>query len=107
MLRQRVFTAVLLLAGLFAALFFLPLVVWLCVVGVIVTAAAWEWGGFARLDNGARAAFTVIIAALYVAPMIYDCGLNVYRTFFASVLFWALVAPLWLRGLEKPISKGV
>ena len=49
MLRARILTAVILLAGFLGALFWLPGTGWIVLVGALLAVAAWEWAGLARL----------------------------------------------------------
>ena len=52
MLRDRVVTAIVLVAALLAALFWLPPLGWTALAAAALGAAAWEWAGFARAGPG-------------------------------------------------------
>ena len=100
MLKQRVLTAIALVAGLLGALFFSPDVVWLALIVAVSGLAAWEWGALTRLGGLARKAFAAITliavagfghlastGACSSTPVLYLLGLA----------FWAVVVPAWLR----------
>ena len=96
MLRTRVITALLLLAGLALILFALPPPAAVVTFAVIAALAAWEWGGLMRQDQPARVMYGFVlllfcwqltVAAAQLIPVLL--GL--------SVAFWTLGVPLWLR----------
>jgi phosphatidate cytidylyltransferase len=105
MLRARVLTAVVLLAGFLAALFWLPRVAWIALVGAVLAAAAWEWAGLARLRRLSRGVYAGAIAAAGVWAG-WSAGaepglLSVHSWLYvAATAFWAVLAPLWL--WERP-----
>ena len=96
MLRTRVITALLLVAGLALILFALPPPAALLAFAGIAGLAAWEWGGLMRQGQPARLMYAFVlllfcwqltVAAAQLVPVLL--GL--------SVAFWILVVPLWLR----------
>ncbi len=105
MLKARVLTAILLLAGLLSALFLLPAAGWLLVCALVCGGAAWEWSGLAGLGRGPGFVLAAVFAALClglgaaaglgseaaVAPALL---LPVYA---AGALFWVLAVPAWLQ----------
>ncbi len=105
MLKARILTAVILLAGLLAALFRLPRVGWIVLVGVLLAVAAWEWAGLARIGRVGRGLYAVAIAGAGIWA-----GWNVGAEpgwlfgpswiFIAAAVFWVVLAPLWL--WERP-----
>jgi phosphatidate cytidylyltransferase len=105
MLKTRVITALVILPVVLFALFALPAWGWALFTFGIVAAAIWEWSRFCRLSSGAAIAYQtitlVVCAFIFVA---YDKG-SVAGIEFAqikgvgfalSLLFWALVVPVWL-----------
>ena len=110
MLKTRVITAVLLLAGLLPALFYLPPLGWAWLTSAALAIGGWEWGGFMKLKAAARvvlgAVFFAICAALILSfPSAMggegwseSAALLLGQWFYApSAVFWFLVLPLWLR----------
>lgn len=103
MLRARILTAVILLAGLLAAMFWLPVIGWIVLVGVLLAVAAWEWAGLARTGRLVQGVYAVAIAGAGIWA-----GLNVgvesgwvfgrSWIFIAAAVFWVVLAPLWLWG---------
>lgn len=104
MLRTRVITALVLLAGLLAAIFLLPPAGWLVFVSLICAGAAWEWGGLARFSDLRRGMFAVLMgAACLLVGVLAGLGatlegppLRLGGFYAAGALFWLLVVPLWL-----------
>jgi phosphatidate cytidylyltransferase len=109
MLRQRIITAVILAALFLAALFALPDPGWAALAAVVLAAAAWEWGGFARCDRAGRIAYAASTTAVGVA-LVAALGLATGRPGALALLpiyagamgFWVAGAPLWLaRGTRR------
>jgi phosphatidate cytidylyltransferase len=104
MLKTRVITAVILLVGLLAALFFLPPYGWLAFCALLCAGAAWEWGGLAGWGRRGRVAYGVLLGGLSfvlgVPLLTHSDGyvLNVLYALYALALgFWVLLVPFWLR----------
>jgi phosphatidate cytidylyltransferase len=105
MLRARLITAAVLLALLLAALFLLSSRAWAGVALVILFAGGWEWGRLAGLRPAACRAYAVVTGAAgcILWFLLWQKGaegalaarvsLGLLAT---SVLFWCLIAPLWL-----------
>src|SRR6267142_6290112 len=93
-LAARLATAAVLIAGLLAALFYLPSLWLKLVIGAVVALAGFEWGRLCRLDATLYAGLLVAAygATLWIRPDI---------VFALAAAFWVAVVPLWLwRGLE-------
>ena len=90
MLKQRVITAVVLLAILLPALFYRTAVPFCAVALVLIAAGAWEWG---RL-NGCTQGLSVSLAVACVLL----CGLSWYAGFLAKPLpmLWKLAGGSWV-----------
>ena len=104
MLKARIITAVLLLAGLLAAVFLLPASGWLVLCALVCAAAAWEWGALAGFAQPVRLATAVSFGGAclvlgfitgFAAPSAAGGALLV-PLYILSALFWLLVVPLWL-----------
>jgi phosphatidate cytidylyltransferase len=95
MLRTRVYTALALLAGFLAILFFLPKPLPAVAFAVVAAVLAWEWGRLVGFGRPASAGFI----ALVLASCLLANG-QAERLFpllwLASAAFWLFVAPLWL-----------
>jgi phosphatidate cytidylyltransferase len=96
MLRKRVITALLLVAGLALILFALPPLAAALAFAAIAALAGWEWGGLMKQDQPARVMYAFVLLLFcwqlsVAAPRIVPVLLGV------SALFWLLVVPLWFR----------
>jgi phosphatidate cytidylyltransferase len=103
MLRDRVVTAIVLVAALLAALFWLPPFGWTALTAAVLAAAAWEWAGFARASPGGRVLYAVAIAgtglAAAFATGLAAGGVGVLAlapVYILALAFWVIGAPLWL-----------
>lgn len=106
MLKARVVTALLLLAGFLAMLFLLPFSGWLLFSCVVAGIGAWEWGGLMKLEPAGRRGYALVAMALcgVFGLTIFDGGTGTIRQaillssiFLAAGLFWLLVVPAWLK----------
>ena len=111
MLKTRIITAVCLFIVFYLALFHLPATGWVIFATVVAGLAAWEWGGLmhwrgtSRVYLGLGLALVCSLIAL-LNPGALGLGSGAYdaasaRSFSAwvyvpSVVFWLLVAPVWL-----------
>jgi len=96
MLKTRVITALLLVAGLALILFGLPPFAAVLTFAAIAALAAWEWGGLMRQDQPARVMYAFVLLLFcwqltVAAPQLVPVLLVV------SAVFWILVVPLWFR----------
>lgn len=112
MLRQRLYTALLLVSGFLAALFMLPDFYWAALLLGIIAAGAWEWGGLCRFSPGGRQLFTALIAlaGIGLLPGIWLSQWQVHILFWSvlmATVFWLLVAPVWLIRIHQETRKGV
>jgi phosphatidate cytidylyltransferase len=98
MLKTRVITALVLLAGFYSALFILPRWAAGLVFGVVAALAAWEWSGLMQKQWRTRLLFAWMTLGLTeylrlsnLIPVLvpYVC--------FAAVLFWLIAVPLWFK----------
>jgi phosphatidate cytidylyltransferase len=101
MLKQRIITAIVLLAILLPALFWPSPVPFIIVVLILVGAAAWEWG---RL-NGLGQAGALLVGALCVLL----CGASWYAGLLSRPLpmLWVLAGAAWVLGGAWLLRAGV
>lgn len=104
MLRQRVITGVILVAGFFAALAFVPLLGLAIVFGIIVSLGAWEWARLAGwTSQSGRVLYAFFVAASLVALYHY-CNLGSspaeedVRPVIGLACLWWSVSLLWVKG---------
>lgn len=109
MLKQRVITAIFLLAGFLGAVFYLPSLGWAGVVTLVAALAAWEWGGLLGWSPGNRVAggvgFALLGAGLLLAfPFLREPGMasgslgsGVKGLYLLSLVFWCGLVPPWFR----------
>ncbi|MBL8524840.1 MAG: phosphatidate cytidylyltransferase [Betaproteobacteria bacterium] len=118
MLKTRVITALVILPVVLLALFALPGWGWALFTFGIVAAAVWEWSRLCRLPSGAALAYQVITLGICaVIFLAYDRGSvagiafeQIKRAgFVLSLLFWALVVPMWLWSTWKspPVATAI
>jgi phosphatidate cytidylyltransferase len=89
----RIATAAALVAGLLAALFFLPRNGLAVVVALLLGFGGHEWGRLCRLSSGLALAY----AAAVVAVFLVLAYLAVFAPVFSlAALFWIVIVPLWL-----------
>lgn len=105
MLKQRVLTAIALLAGLYAALTLLDLTAWGWLVAVILGLAGWEWGRLSGLAPGGAIGSGVITFLLVAAAAAFAFGPtgvlpDAMRPLSAlhalAIAFWLVVVPAWM-----------
>jgi len=97
-LRQRVLTAMVLVAVLLGVMLGLPPIATIWLVTVLVLIGAWEWAAF--IGNGsapARAAFTVTVAAFLIGSLyLYSTSPGFVRAAMTLAMAWWVVALLWI-----------
>ncbi len=105
MLKARVITALVLLAGLLAALFLLPAAGWLVFASVICAVGASEWATMSGFGAVSRLVYSAILGGLCLAAGVVG-GLHQAATvapfglapvYGLSALFWVMCVPFWLR----------
>jgi phosphatidate cytidylyltransferase len=96
MLKTRVITALLLVAGLALILFAMPPLAAALAFAAVAALAAWEWGGLMRQDQPARVMYALVLM-LFCWQLTVAAAQLVPVFLGASAVFWVLVVPLWLR----------
>jgi len=97
-LRQRVITAVALVAFLLAVMLGLPSFATIWLVTILILIGAWEWAAFiGKGGNGSRAAFTAVVGAL-LAGCLYLLGAapEAVQVVLTVAVAWWMVAFLWV-----------
>ncbi len=98
MLKTRVITALILAAGLLAALFLLPRSATLGIFTVIVGLAAWEWAGLLRAGSRGRWMYGLITCLPCLALGAFDMPQTLLLALWSlALVFWLLLVPLWFR----------
>lgn len=96
MLKQRIITALVLVAALAAVLFVALPIVAVGTFALIAALAAWEWGGLMRLDQTARVLYGLLM--LVFCWQVHGAGAEILPVLLGmSVIFWVAVIPFWLR----------
>ena len=112
MLRQRVLTAMVLVAVLLGVMLGLPPIATIWLVTVLILIGAWEWAAF--IGNGsapARAAFTITVAGLLIACLyFYSTTPQFVRITMTVAMVWWMAAFLWVclaPARVQPISAAI
>lgn len=93
-------TAAALIGGGLAAIYGASAPVWAVLMVVIVTAAAWEWGGLMHLAGTRRHLYTGV-TGLACALMVAMGWQDAAWVYLPTLAFWVILAPYWLhRGLH-------
>jgi phosphatidate cytidylyltransferase len=101
MLKQRIITAIVLLAILLPALFWPSAVPFAVVTLVLIAAGAWEWGRLNGLRQGAAIALGIVC--------LLACALSWYAGLLARplLMLWLLAGGLWVLGGAWLLRAGV
>lgn len=105
MLKARVITALILVAGFLSALFFLPAMGWAGFAVLVALLAGWEWGGLARFSPSGRLVFAAVTGALCLGLIVLEAQSGPKQpamlAYGLSALFWLIGAPLWMATKAK------
>jgi phosphatidate cytidylyltransferase len=113
MLKARIVTAALLLAGLLGALFYLPEMGWVAFCALICAGGAWEWGGLAGWRGKTKVVYALVLGTLSFAlasswpgrqPSMSMVTQIAVALVLLAITFWLLVAPFWLK-YKWPLGK--
>jgi phosphatidate cytidylyltransferase len=104
MLKTRVITASILVAGFIPALFLLPNIYWALTTLFISLLALYEWASMIKLNPTQRNTYLAIatITGLMIVLLIEKIGFHVFfyyslLIFAVTALFWILIVPIWLK----------
>jgi phosphatidate cytidylyltransferase len=111
-LKQRVITALILVAVLLGVMLALPPIATVWLVTILVLVGAWEWAAFiGKGGNAARAGFTAVIAVALIACLyFYSRSPDFVRHVMAVAMAWWIVAFLWVSlapARVNPVSAAV
>jgi phosphatidate cytidylyltransferase len=97
-LKERVFTAVAMVAVMLGVMLGLPPIATVWLLTVLVLVGAWEWAGFVGLVRpAARAAFTIAVALALIASLyLYQELPGFVRITLTVAVAWWFAAFLWL-----------
>lgn len=103
MLRTRVLTSIVLMAGFLAAVFLLPTIYWAFLMLLFIGVAFWEWAGMAAFSKSWRviyvASMAILGATVALADNIAMLELQPQVMFYSilvAVFFWLILTPAWL-----------
>lgn len=103
MLKTRIVTALILVAGFIPALFMLSNRLWAYAMLAVSLLALYEWAGMIKLNRTQKAFYLIVtaIAGLVVVQLIEQNGFHAFFfksliVFFITTLFWLLIVPIWL-----------
>ncbi|HUO45140.1 MAG TPA: phosphatidate cytidylyltransferase [Burkholderiales bacterium] len=98
MLKQRVLTVAVALPLFLAALFYLPNRWWALTMMLLMIAGGYEWARLARFNAVARFSFLAVLAAGCIMLAMTPGHAAAERWIYgASLAFWCVAAPCWLR----------
>ena len=116
MLKERIATAIVLLAGFLSALFFLPTRQFAILVAALVGIGAFEWAALVKVTGNGRYAFSTGCVVLFGAWIWGFQAIDPSRPAVAAIhavsaFFWIGVVPVWLwRGWKmrsRPLALAV
>lgn len=103
MLRQRIMTALVLVAGFLAAIVFISLPGLAVIFGIIVTVGGWEWARMAGWQSNVSRGVYAFILAIILGGIYFYCDLggspvdNQVQPFLGLACLWWSVAMLWVK----------
>jgi phosphatidate cytidylyltransferase len=111
-LKQRVLTAIVLVAVLLGVMLGLPFIATVWLVTILVLIGAWEWAGFISAGTPrSRAIFTTVVAVALVACLyLYSTSPQFVRIVLGVAMAWWFAAFLWIclaPARVTPLSAGV
>lgn len=101
MLKERIATAIALLAVFLSAVFLLPTRQFAILVAGVVGVGAYEWAALAKISKAARCSFSAGCAALFAFGVWGVQAIDPSRPELAAMhalafLFWIVIVPAWL-----------
>ena len=100
MLKQRLVTAFFLLLGMGWALFYTTANQWHVIVAIIALFSFWEWAQLGRFSRLETYSYLLLTAVCYAVIEILFAHSHIpFVLNILAILFWLIVAPLWLKNL--------
>ena len=98
MLKERVFTALVLVAVVLGVMLGLPPIATVWLLTVLVLVGAWEWAGFAGFASPvSRAMFTIVVALALIACLyLYTASPGFVWITLTIAMLWWFAAFLWI-----------
>lgn len=97
MLKTRVLTALLLLPLILGALFYFPPTAWILFCAALMGLASWEWQNLAGMHGFIAKIYPLLTVVLFLLCANYAPAYFVYGLLLASLVFWLILVPCWLR----------
>jgi phosphatidate cytidylyltransferase len=107
MLGPRIVTAVVLAAVFLAALFFAPRPAWVVLMAAALALAAWEWARICAFSAIMGAVFALLALIVFAAFAWYTPRAWTMPAYVLAMLFWFLLAPVWLRKRPRTVPRPV
>ena len=112
MLKTRVMTAAVLLAGFVSALFLLPQNGWIAFCAVFLGLSAWEWGALMALAAVGRSIYSIFLVGLFVLPGILETSVTNGRyapawVYYVAGSFWIVLVPLWIGWRQRTDGRAL
>ncbi|MEQ1581380.1 MAG: phosphatidate cytidylyltransferase [Steroidobacteraceae bacterium] len=111
MLKQRLLTALVLVAVLLVILLVLPGKMAVGILGLLILQGAWEWSAFLRTSSTAtRAVYVVVVGVLMAIAWLAARDLEVLKALLVMAVLWWIIAFLWLSlrpGNVTPVSAAI
>lgn len=104
MLKARVVTALFLVAGFLAVLFYLPTWAAGLVFAAVAALGGWEWAGLLKAREGVRYLFAGLVLIVCLVLQTQPVGFPLLWA--VAAVFWLLVMPFWLRQRWLPGPAG-
>ncbi|MEO6118029.1 MAG: phosphatidate cytidylyltransferase [Methylotenera sp.] len=112
MLKTRVNTAAMLIAGFLTAMFLASNMGWALLTLVVTLIAAWEWSNLIKLNKSQMYSYVAIALVLsltifFTSGITFASSVPLYHDMFVFsllsivTLFWVLLAPIWLITRKK------
>lgn len=103
MLKTRVLTSMVLMAGFLSAVFLLPAIYWAFFMLIFISIAFWEWAGMAAFNKSLRIIYVASIAIFgTVVTLADDMSMPtlqpqvMFYSILLAVFFWLILTPAWL-----------
>lgn len=117
MLKTRILTSLVLMAGFLAAVFLLPDLYWALLMLAVIAVALWEWAEMIKLDKTWRNAYvSIVVTCGVIVALADDIGMPtlqpqvMFYSILAATIFWLTFSPSWLIArfrIKQPILLAI